>query len=337
MPIRAAVVGFGLAGRVFHAPLITADAAYSLDVIVTGDPGRAADARRRHPRAEVVATLDEALARQLDLVVVATPPKSHVPTALAALDAGCAVVVDKPLSVDVAGGRALIERADELGQLLTAFQNRRWDADFLTARRVLAEGMLGEPFRFESRIERWKTSESRPWKAAATWREGGGVLFDLGAHLIDQALVLFGPAHVAYAEVAQHHGAADDDVFVSLEHDAGVQSHLWMSRVVGQPGPRLRLLGTQAALTIDSGDVQEAQLADGMTPADARYGRGDAQHDGLLGVVGDLARVSSERGDYPAFYAALATALREGRLPPVHPTESLAVVQLIEEIHSSLG
>ncbi|MEE6281615.1 Gfo/Idh/MocA family protein [Georgenia sp. MJ170] len=337
MPIRTALVGFGLAGRVFHAPLIAADDAYSLDVIVTGDPGRVADAQQRYPEARVVPSLEEALAQEVDLVVVATPPQTHVPTATAALEAGCAVVVDKPLSVDVASGRELVARAAELGQVLVPFQNRRWDSDFLTVRRLLDRGALGEVHRYESRIERWKTGQTKAWKAEATWREGGGVLFDLGAHLIDQALVLFGPAEVVHAEVSQYGGAADDDVFVSLEHDGGTQSHLWMSLVVGQPGPRLRVLGSQAAFTVAAGDVQEDQLGRGMLPTDSGYGRPAAEDDGVLGVVGDLARVPSEPGSYPTFYSLLATALRDDGPLPVDPSESLAVIEIIEEIHTALS
>lgn len=335
MPIRTAVVGFGLAGQIFHAPFLTTDDSYTLELVVTGSPERAAAAERVGARA--VATLDEALAARPDLVVVATPPASHLPAARAALEAGSAVVVDKPMSTDVAGGRALIERAEELGRPLTVYQNRRWDGDFRTVQRLLDDGALGQVHRFESRFERWKPQEPKAWKAESTWREGGGALFDFGSHLIDQALVLFGPARLAHAELTSHHRAAPDDVFLALEHDAGVTSHLWMSNVVGQPGPRLRVLGSTGAFTRASADIQEVQLGQGMSPTDPRYGRSEPADDGVLGVAGDLTPVRTEVGGYQTFYALLAAALHDGGPLPVDPRESLAAIEIIEQTHRQLS
>ena len=324
MPIRTAVVGFGLAGQVFHAPFLTTDDAYALELVVTASPERAA-----------VATLDDALAARPDLVVVATPPASHVRVARAALEAGSAVVIDKPMSTDVADGRALIERAEELGRPLTVFQNRRWDGDFRTVQRLVADGALGRVHRFESRFERWKPQEPKAWKAESSWREGGGALFDFGSHLIDQALVLFGPARLAHAELSRHHRAAEDDVFLALEHDEGVTSHLWMSNVAGQPGPRLRVLGSAGAFTRTAGDIQEVQLGQGMMPTDPRYGRSEPADDGVLGVAGDLSPVRTELGSYQTFYTMLAAALRgQGRRDnpaPYREAEKLLLEVLKED------
>ncbi len=333
MAVSTALVGFGHAGRVFHGPLLADDARFSLDVIVTSAPERVADAARRHPRARVVASVEEALATGPELVVVASPPASHVPVARAALEAGCAVVVDKPLCAHAAEARALIARADELGRPLTVFHNRRWDSEFLTVRRLLDDGALGEVRRFESRIERWKPVETKPWKAAATWREGGGVLYDLGSHLIDQALVLFGPVTEVHAELAAHRGGADDDAFVSLTHASGVRSHVTVSTTTAQPGPRMRVLGSAGAFVKVTGDVQEAQLAAGMGPASAEYGREPARDAGLLGVGEDVRPVPSEPGRYQEFYRLLGQALREGGPLPVDPREALTVIELIEGVH----
>ncbi len=335
MPIRTAVVGFGLAGQVFHAPFLTTDDAYALEFVVTSDHERAAAAERVGPRA--AAPLAAALGARPDLVVVATPPASHVRVASAALEAGCAVVIDKPMSTDVAGGRALIERAEELGRPLTVFQNRRWDGDFRTVQRLVADGALGRVHRFESRFERWKPQEPKAWKAESSWQEGGGVLFDFGSHLIDQALVLFGPARLAHAELSRHHRAAEDDVFLALEHDGGVTSHLWMSNVTGQPGPRLRVLGSAGAFTRTAGDIQEVQLGQGMMPTDPRYGHSDPADDGVLGVAGDLTPVRTEVGSYQSFYALLAAALQAGGPVPVDPRESLAAIEIIEQVHRQLS
>src|SRR5439155_26334412 len=162
-----------------------------------------------------------------DLVVVATTNDSHAPLALEAVDLGKAVVVDKPLALSAATARALVDEATAAGAPLSVFQNRRWDSDQLTLRRLLEEGRLGHVLRYESRFERW-----RPRPRPGSWREerpaaqGGGLLFDLGSHLVDQALHLFGPAAHVYAEVAAHRGASDDDVFLALEHTGGVRSHL---------------------------------------------------------------------------------------------------------------
>ncbi|WP_413453043.1 Gfo/Idh/MocA family oxidoreductase [Georgenia phoenicis] len=329
-PLSTALVGFGHAGRVFHGPLLADDARFSLDVVVTSDPARVADAARLHPRARVVADLPEALAARPDLVVVASPPATHVPVARAALDARCAVVVDKPLAPDPGEARGLVEHAERLGRPLTVFHNRRWDGELLTLQRLLTEGALGRVRRLESRLERWKTAETKPWKAAATWREGGGVLFDLGSHLLDQALLLLGPVTDVHAELASVRGGADDDAFVSLAHASGARSHIWVSTTTADPGPRLRVVGAEATFVTVAGDVQEAQLAGGMRPSGPGYGRGE---DGRL-VTADGARaVVSEPGRYQDFYGLLAQALLDGGPLPVDPRDALAVVELVEGIH----
>lgn len=157
-PLRVAVVGYGLAGRVFHAPLVAAEPDMEVAAIVTGDAGRRAAAAADHPGAKLVADADALWddPSAIDLVVVAAPNRAHVPLARAAIAAGVPVVVDKPLAPDAAQGRALVEEARAAGVMLSVFQNRRWDADFLTVRRLLAEAAVGEPVRFESRFDRWR-------------------------------------------------------------------------------------------------------------------------------------------------------------------------------------
>lgn len=280
----------------------------------------------------VVADLAEALAARPDVVVVASPPATHVPVAQAALEAGRAVVVDKPLGPDPAQARTLLDRAEQLGRSLTVFHNRRWDSELLTVRRLLAEGALGDVRRLESRLERWKTAETKPWKAAATWREGGGVLFDLGSHLVDQAVTLLGPVTDVHAELASVRSRADDDAFVSLSHAGGARSHLWVSTTTAHPGPRLRVVGTDATFVMAAGDVQEAQLAGGMRPSAPGYGRGE---DGRLVTADGSRPVPSEPGRYQDFYALLASALLDGAPLPVDPRDALAVVELVEGVHRS--
>lgn len=341
--IRTAVAGFGLSGSVFHAPLIAANPAYSLDVISTSDAGRRASASGNYPGVRVVDTPAEilALAAELDLLVLGTPPATHYPLAKAALEAGLDVVVDKPFAVRSAEGQELVEFAARSGRVLTVFQNRRWDGDYLTLKGLLGSGVLGSVTRFESRFERWSPEVSKAWKAEATAADGGGVLFDLGTHLLDQALQLFGPATVVHAELqARRPGEqVDDDVFVALRHESGVLSHLWMNMLCAQQGPRYRVLGSEGAFTKHGVDPQEPYIVAGGGPLDEEYGVEDAEWAGSLGRDGHLDRLSTERGAYPEFYRILADKIHDGgaasALPvPVDPAGPVEVLKLIEEARS---
>jgi scyllo-inositol 2-dehydrogenase (NADP+) len=335
--IRTAVVGFGTGGAVFHAPFVEADAEYRLDVVVTGNPGRAADVARTHPGARVVPTAEQlfASAADLDLVVIASPPSSHVDLAHRALDAGLAVVVDKPLCVTAADGEALVAHAHRAGRLLTVFHNRRWDGDFLTVRGLLAGGALGEVRRFESRFEWWKPEESKAWKAGARPGDGGGMLYDLGPHLIDQAVQLFGPVEDVYAELSRYRpgDGGDDDAFVSLVHASGIRSHLRMNGLAAQVGPRFSVLGSRCAFTKWGLDPQEAALKAGARPGTPGFGIEAESSWGRVGVGGALEPVPTQPGSYAAFYRALADALLRGGPVPVDPRDAVAVIALIERIH----
>jgi predicted dehydrogenase len=337
-PIRTAVVGFGISGRVFHAPLIAADPGYSLDVIVTADPERAAEAARLYPRARVVPTPEAlfALAGDLDLVILGTPPLTHFDLASTAIAHALHLVVDKPFVTTSAHGEELITRAADGGVQLTVFQNRRWDADFLTLQQLIREGALGEIRSFESRFEWWRPEGFGNWRDTAALTEGGGILHDLGAHLIDQAIQLFGPVVDSYGETANHGhpDGADTEAFVSLRHESGVRSRLWMNGMAAQAGPRFHVLGSDAGYTKWGLDSQEPALAAGMAPSDPAYGVDPQDSWGVLGVDGASIPVPAERGAYPRFYADLAAALRgEGPLP-VDPAESLEVLKVIEKIHA---
>jgi len=264
--------------------------------------------------------------------VVAAPNRAHAPLARAAIKAGLAVVVDKPLAANAAEGRELAREARERGVMLTVFQNRRWDGDFLTVQRLLTDQALGRVLRFESRFERWQPELSGGWRELATPEEAGGLLFDLGSHLVDQALALFGPARQVYAELdARRPGAqVDDDSFVPLTHDAGVRSHLWMSAVSAQFGPRLRVLGDRAAYVKYGLDVQEESLSEGLKPGEPGWGEEPEERWGLLGVGENVQRVRTEPGAYQRFYEGVAAALREGAPPPVDPTEAVTALEALD-------
>ena len=214
-------------------------------------------------------------ADRLDLVVVATPNRTHVELARRALEAGLPVVVDKPLAPTAAEARELAALAEARGLLLAPFQNRRWDNDFLTLRSLLAEDALGEVYRFESRFERWRPRPKGGWRESGDPEEVGGLLYDLGSHLVDQALTLFGPAASVYAEsdVRRAGAGADDDTFIALTHDNGVRSHLWMSATAAQLGPRFRVLGSRAAYVKSRARPAGGRAARGR-PARARACRG---------------------------------------------------------------
>lgn len=335
-PLRTAVIGFGTAGRVFHTPFIDADPDFTLAAVVTANEERRAEVLARYPGTDVVDRADALLGRELDLVVIGTPPATHADLAHAFLDAGVAVVVDKPFTVTSAQGRALVEKADRLGVPLTVFQNRRWDGDFATVRRLLAQDALGTVWRFESRFEWWKPDRGASWKTETPVDAGGGILYDLGTHVIDQALRLFGAAEPVHHELFTRRpdGAAPDDAFVVLRHDSGVVSHLWMNGLAAQAGPRFRLLGSRGGFTKYGLDPQEPALRDGARPADPSFGQEPESAWGTLGLDGATRAVPTEPGRYAEFYAKLAKALRSGGPLPVDPNDAVRVIELIERVHN---
>jgi scyllo-inositol 2-dehydrogenase (NADP+) len=333
--LRVGVIGYGLAGSTFHAPLIAATEGLSVATIVTGDPDRRDRALRDHPGVRVVASADDlwGAAGEHELVVVAAPNHAHAELARRAVEAGLPVVVDKPLAPTAAEARAVVVYAERQGVLLTAFHNRRWDSDFLTLRRLVAGGALGEIVRYESRFERWRP-QLRPgaWRETAGPAEGGGVLLDLGTHLVDQALQLFGPATHVYGEVEHRRGGrGDDDAFVALRHGSGAYSHLWMSAVAAAPGPRLRVLGSRAAFVVAAVDGQEDALRAGRRPDDSEpWGVEPEARWGRLVRGDETEPIESEPGAWPSFYVALARAIREGAPPPVDPRDAVATLEVLD-------
>src|SRR5712692_8461760 len=194
-PLRVAIIGYGLAGAVFHAPLLAATPGMIVAAIVTSQPERRERAQHDFPQAEVLSSAEDLWRNpaRYDLVVVAAPNRAHVSLGLAALQAGLPVVIDKPIAASVADAERLMAASKSAGKLLTVFQNRRWDNDFLTVQQLLAADLLGPITRFESRFERYSAAP-RPdaWREFSAPGEAGGLLYDLGSHLIDQALQLFG-------------------------------------------------------------------------------------------------------------------------------------------------
>jgi scyllo-inositol 2-dehydrogenase (NADP+) len=339
-PLRVGLIGYGLAGAVFHAPLISAIGGLEVASVVTSNPERRARAEADLPGVRV---LDHAealweLAGEHALVVVASPNRTHVPLARAAIDAGLAVVVDKPLAPTAADGRTLVEAAAAAGVPLTVFHNRRWDGDMLTVRRLLGEDAVGAVTRFESRFERWRPSvRPEAWRERGDRAEAGGLLFDLGSHLVDQALLLFGrPTHV-YAEVERRRpgAAVDDDTFVALAHRDGVRSHLWMSTVAALPQARMRLLGLTGAYVKDGLDGQEEALRNGRRPGEPDWGREPPDRWGRLARDDQVTQIETEPGAYERFYAGVERWLREGAPPPVDPADAVIGLEILEAAFAS--
>jgi predicted dehydrogenase len=334
--IRTAIIGYGLAGQVFHEPLITRDPAYSLDLVVTANPERQAKAAEKY---EVVSSTEELLSRSgdIDLVVIATPPPTHFEQARAVLEAGVALVVDKPFVVTTAEAEALIAISERDAIPLSVFQSRRWDGDFLTVKALVERGAFGAVHRFESAFERWSVELRAQWQGATPVSQGGGVAFDVGSHLVDQALHLFGPATLEYAEVAyvREGRASDDESFLALRHESGVRSHITVARVSGQPGPRFRVLGSENAYASYGLDGQEAALKGGLWPNDPGYGITPAERWGTLGVDDETGfePVPTEPGRYPEFYARMAAAILEGKPVPVDPRDAVASLAILERAH----
>ncbi len=346
-PFRVGLVGFGLAGSVFHAPLIAATEGLVLDTVVTGNPDRQRQARDEFPDVRFATTPDELWQRadELDLIVIASPNKTHVPIARAALEAGLPVVVDKPIAGTAAQARELAALAEERGLLLSVFQNRRWDNDFLTLRKLISEGALGDVYRFESRFERWRPELKGGWRESGDPAEIGGLLYDLGSHLVDQALFLFGPAATVYAEsdVRRQGAAADDDTFISITHANGVRSHLYASATTAQLGPRFRTLGSKAGYVKYGLDPQEAALRDGERPVAGSGKEWGVEPEELWGRVGSGESpptgggtpVPTVPGAYPTYYAAVAAALRGTGENPVTALEAADALDVLEAAHRS--
>ncbi len=336
-PARVAVIGYGLGGSAFHAPLISVTDGLSLEVIVTANADRQDAARRRYPNASVVASIDDLLRtdHRLDLAVVTVPNAAHVSVAEKALRAGVPTVIDKPLAPTAAEAERLGVLATERGLRVIPYLNRRWDGDFRTLEAIIDGGGLGQLWRLESRFERWRPeAESRSWKQDPS-QPGGGILYDLGSHLIDQALVLFGKPVSVYAELAGRVGPLDDDAFVTLEYPEGLSVHLWASSKTALLGPRFRALGSIAGYVKYGLDVQEDALRAGRLPTEPGWGSEPPEAWGRLGNVHGTEAVQTLPGAYQDFYSGVAATLLEGAPPPVSLADAVMGLRIIEAARQS--
>lgn len=324
--LRVGLVGYGDAGRGIHARLLR-EAGHAVTQVVVRSPERSAAARADWPGVVVVPDVAALLERaaELDLVVVASPTGNHVEHALAVIDAGMPLVVDKPLAPDSAGARAVVAAARANHVPLTVFQNRRWDSEQLTLRALLAEEALGTVHRFERRWERWRPVPKDRWKENDP--VAGGLLLDLGAHLVDSAVQLFGPPTSVYAEIRALTTPTPDDVFLALHHTGGVISHLWAGGLAGAPGPRTRVLGSAGAYLVTSFEGEQTPFA---VLDDAAPGGTDG-HEGWLVRGAERIPVPRVDGAHVDFYRAVGTWIRTGGPVPVDPWDAVRTAEVLED------
>jgi scyllo-inositol 2-dehydrogenase (NADP+) len=326
MQMRTGMVGFGLAGRYFHAPLLR-QAGFDVCAVVSSRPD---EVRTYIPQAQVLGSVEELLECPVELIVIASPNQLHVPQARAALAANKHVVVDKPVAVTSLEASALAAFARERNRVLAVFQNRRWDSDFLTIRRLLAADQLGPINSYEARWDRFRPQIADRWRERS--EPGAGVLFDLGSHLIDQALQLFGMPDWLQADVfAQRPHSQADDGFDLLMVKDQIRIRLGVSSLVANNGFRYRIHGSKASFLKSGLDPQEAQSRAGVQPGDPTFGiEPESQWGTLLAPDGQSELIAPERGSWIQFYEGVRASIANGAPAPVSGDEGARVIEIIE-------
>ena len=328
--MRAGIVGYGLAGRYFHAPTLVS-AGFEVAAICARSLEKKAIAHEDFPNAILVNSIEELVDEDLDLIVIASTNDVHSEHAKISISAGIATVVDKPMGRDYYETLALFDHAEMHNVPVTVFFNRLWDSDSLTIKKVISEGVIGRVFRADSRFERF-----RPELNPSAWREnvsadmGGGLLLDIQTHLVSTALDWFGPAQLVHASVREVRGAANDDVVLVLKHDSGVDSYLSASAIIGAPGPKLRLNGDKGSLVINELDRQEELLRKGFK---ASFGKWlpsqEITTEARIHKGNDSFSYPGVPGSYPNFYQQVRSALEIGTDLPVSRDFALSVARII--------
>jgi predicted dehydrogenase len=327
--LNVALVGYGFVGKVFHAPLIAHTPGMHLHTVVSRDAGKV---HLDHPQVRVVADSREAFADpDVDLVVIATPNETHAPLAMAALAQGKHVVVDKPFTVTMGEAEQVIAQARASSRHVSVFQNRRWDTDFLTVRRLIGEGVLGEIAEFHSHFDRFRPTVVDRWRESAS--PGGGLWYDLGPHLIDQALQLFGRPDAISVDLAQQRAAArTTDYFHAQLRYPRRRVHLHAGSLVAASGLRFAVHGTRGSFIKHGLDPQEDSLRTGGNPGEPGWGVDPSPGQLTVDDQGTMRMESVESmpGDYRQYYAAMRDAILRSGQVPVSTGEALDVMRLIE-------
>ncbi|BBN09187.1 scyllo-inositol 2-dehydrogenase (NADP+) [Marchantia polymorpha subsp. ruderalis] len=331
--IKVALIGYGMAGQVFHAPVIAAVSQFKLAKVLER---RTQESPKRYPWVEVVRDLNDILLdKEIQLVVIATPNSSHFHYAYESLRAGKHVVVDKPFTVTSGEARELIELAEKMDVILTVFQNRRWDGDFLTVQNVVDNKLVGRLVEYEAHFDRFRSvPKPNSWREEAL-EPASGILYDLGSHMIDHAQVLFGTPEMVTADIRKQRDSSDvDDSFEIVLHYPELRAILKASMLVKVPGPRFILHGTKGSFLKSGIDPQEDALKKGGSPSDSGWGETTAEHRGhLVTKLGDLeidARVETLPGCYQNFYSQLADAIRARKAPMVDPWVGFNTIRILE-------
>ncbi|MCU1239543.1 MAG: hypothetical protein JWO71_269 [Candidatus Acidoferrum typicum] len=333
--IKVGLIGFGLAGRAFHAPVIHAVHGLKLAAIVQRSGNEASE---MYPDARIVRSAKELLAlSDIRLIVIATPNDTHHSIARQCLAADRDVVVDKPLTPTLEEARDLVRFARERGRLLSVYQNRRYDGDFQAVHQIVTSGRLGRIVRFESNYDRF-----RPQLKANAWRErpgpGTGILFDLAPHLLDHALVLFGLPEAVTADIRieREHAVADDSFDIALHYAGGLRAVLRATMLAAVTRPRFILHGSSGAYVKHAFDVQEPKLRAGRLPWNETPSEAEQEENsGVLTLVdanGDATErlVPPAPSDYRAYYANIRDALLGIAAPAVTPQHAFDVMQILE-------
>jgi predicted dehydrogenase len=328
MALRVGIAGYGLAGRVFHAPLLKG-VGFDVVGVLTTNPERKASAESDFPGVKVVEGIEQLLELDLNLLVIATPNSVHASQAIAGLKAGIPVVVDKPMGRTLKETEEIIQASKQFNTPVTTFFNRKWDSDALTIKKIINEGVIGNIFRLESRFERFReTINPESWRENQSASEGGGNLLDLQPHLLSTALDWFGPAELVSSSINSIRGGADDDSVLVLKHASGVDSYLSASTVIGAPGPRIRLIGDKGALIISDLDPQESMLRKGLYPKGGVWGE-STKSKSFIHRGDEIMEYQSVDGNYGQFYIQVKEALSGGSWP-VSIDEALNVAKIID-------
>jgi scyllo-inositol 2-dehydrogenase (NADP+) len=335
MTHRKIVVGiasFGMSGKVFHGPLLGNHEHFVLKRIIERSSN---EAHALYPNAIVSGSFEDLLKDdEIEVVVVNTPDKSHYALARTAIGAGKHVIVEKPITQTVEQGEELIALARDQRVMLTVFQNRRWDGDFMTVQDVVRKNLLGPLVDFESHYDRYRYGiQSGSWKERAD--SGAGVLYNLGAHMIDQVLMLFGLPEAVTALVRQVRTRTEVDDWYDIKlHYPGMVATTKCSYLVREPGPRYILHGTLGSFIKHGLDPQEEALNQGQVPGSAGWGKESQEWWGTLNTeVNGLQRrvvVESKAGNYSAFYDNVYDCIVHRTNPPVNPEDSVNVIRIIE-------
>ena len=330
MKLKVGIAGYGLAGRSFHAPIL-AGTNFEVTAVLTTNDVRKRHAKEDFPAVKIVSTIEELCAQDLDLIVIASGNQVHLSQALTAVNAGIPTVVDKPMGINVAQTREILDAADSAGVAVTTYFNRKWDSDILTLKRVIRDGQIGRVIRMDSRFERFRPQlNPQSWRENNSPEDGGGLLLDLMPHLISTAIECFGPANLKSSSIRSVRGGADDDCVLVLAHETGVESILSASAVVGAPGPRLRVIGSEGAFVVNELDPQEALLRAGKAPKDGKWEE-DTSSQAFIHRGDSVEEFKTDPGNYASFYSLVHEAIVNKTAMPISPEEILAVAQIIDK------